>query len=347
MARGSYIGVAETTFDINRDNIASFFTTTNASPYYFAWSDDGTELVSNNQGVKSTTAQTTLTALVDITVSLDYSYSSEKYDKFYFTANGETIVGGSGGDGQGSYLGKLKAGQTLLFKYTKDSSLNNGDDESLVRNIKVRILSTNPNDPKIAHKVLKVYKRVNGVAHEVKKVYAKDSNSIARLAFSTMVKWNKYACTRSTVTTTTYTRDDANAGTSGYVYKNVASTDSVQAYTGWSWGSSITGFRGSGQTTVSVPNLNNQTYYMVNSTTVGTWWSVRNSDGTYNYSHEIIASATSESKTSYSYTKGDLIGTVEASEGEYPEDLTHVSGSVTDSYIILRSGSTYYYYTKA
>lgn len=88
MAKAAYIGIPtafpvykeETkTIAITAANVAQYFTVTNGS-YYFAGS--GNVFTSNNGGVNSSEATTTLTAKVDISsLAFRYSYSSEQnYD---------------------------------------------------------------------------------------------------------------------------------------------------------------------------------------------------------------------------------------------------------------------------
>lgn len=115
------------TYSVTTSNISMFFTVANLT-YYFAGS--GSTWTSNNKAVSSSTAQTTLTALKNMTVSFSYSYSSEaSYDKFYLTVGGTTIKNGvSGSTTTGSYTATLTAGQTIIFKYTKDGSVNKNND---------------------------------------------------------------------------------------------------------------------------------------------------------------------------------------------------------------------------
>lgn len=115
------------TVSITASNISSYFTVANSS-YYFAGS--GSTFTSNNKGVGSSTAQTTLTAKYNCTVSFTYSYSSESgYDKFYLTFAGTTVANAkSGATTSATYSGTLTAGQTIIFKYTKDGSVNSNND---------------------------------------------------------------------------------------------------------------------------------------------------------------------------------------------------------------------------
>lgn len=122
---------------ITASNISQYFTVTNSS-YYFA--GNGTIFTTNNAGVSSSTASTILTAKQDISeISFDYSYSSEpNYDKFTLTVAGSTIENGvSGATTAKSYNGSLTSGQTIEFKYVKDSSVDKNDDKCTFSNMVV------------------------------------------------------------------------------------------------------------------------------------------------------------------------------------------------------------------
>jgi len=96
---------------------------------------------SNNGGVNSSTAQTTLTAKQACTVSFDYSYSSEaNYDKMTVTVGGTTVANGlSGATTNKSYSGSLASGAAIVFKYAKDGSQNTNDDRCTFSNFTVKV----------------------------------------------------------------------------------------------------------------------------------------------------------------------------------------------------------------
>ena len=181
MAKAAYIGIPtafpvykeETkTIAITAANVAQYFTVTNG-PYYFAGS--GNVFTSNNGGVNSSEATTTLTAKVDISsLSFRYSYSSEqKYDKFTLTVGGTTVESAvSGATTTKSYSGSLKAGQSIVLTYAKDSSQSNNDDKCTISNIsitaKVRTQTGTETKP-VARKVKRQHMGVNGVARKVKR----------------------------------------------------------------------------------------------------------------------------------------------------------------------------------
>ena len=126
-----------TSVSIVSGNISKYFTVSNGS-YYFAGS--GSIFTSNNGGVNSSTATTTLTAKYDMpTVSFDYSYSSEpKYDKFTLVVAGTTIESAaSGATTNKTWSGTLHEGQTIKFTYAKDNSTHSNDDKCTFSNMKI------------------------------------------------------------------------------------------------------------------------------------------------------------------------------------------------------------------
>lgn len=195
MAKAQYIGVATSfpiyteqtqTVAITSSNVSQYFTVTNGS-YYFAGS--GNVFTSNNAGVNSSTAQTTLTAKTDISaLTFNYSYSSEQnYDKFTLSVGGTTIESAvSGSTTTKSYSGSLSAGASIVMTYAKDSSQHKNDDKCTVSNIsittKVRT-QTGTETKSVARKVTKEYIGVSGVARKVTKGYI-GVNGVARQYFS-------------------------------------------------------------------------------------------------------------------------------------------------------------------
>lgn len=123
---------------ITIENITDFFQVTHGT---YGFMGSGGTFTTNNAGIHSSTATTTLTALADIAaVSFDYSYSSESsYDKLTITYNGTTVANAlSGSTTTNSYSGgALKKGQTIVFTYTKDGSGNSYNDQCTFSNMKV------------------------------------------------------------------------------------------------------------------------------------------------------------------------------------------------------------------
>jgi hypothetical protein len=164
--------------------------------------------------------------------------------------------------------------------------------------------------------------------------------------WSSGVRWNKYECTR--ISKKTYEDSAVNIGeTDGHSTIGVAGTNLYKNY--W-WGTEETGYVVRNPVTVTRDNPSEgQWKYWDGSTTHnGTMhqaiYQVSSVDpDTYEYVSKIVATA--KSTTSYSYDKGDLVGTVEAPEGEYPEALTYVTGN--SSRTIMKDGNTYYWYELA
>lgn len=109
----------------------------------YTFENVGEVYASNNKNVDNSTAKLKLVALETITVSFNWSVSSEStYDKLnvakYSASNNRlaTVVA----DKSGSYNGSvsqinLDEGEYLLFTYSKDGSQSNGDDCATVSNI--------------------------------------------------------------------------------------------------------------------------------------------------------------------------------------------------------------------
>ena len=126
--------------NITASNISEYFTVTNDSSYYF--NGQGSVFTTNNAGVSSSTASTILTAKQDISeISFEYSYSSEpSYDKFTLKVAGSTIENAvSGATTAKSYNGSLTSGQTIEFKYVKDSSVDKNDDKCTFSNMVIKL----------------------------------------------------------------------------------------------------------------------------------------------------------------------------------------------------------------
>ena len=169
MAKKAYIGVLtdipiyteETkTISITANNIADYFTIVNGS-YYFVGSGD--TFTSNNGGVNSSTATTTLTAKMNMdAISFNYSYSSEaNYDKFTLVVAGTTVANAvSGATTSKSYSGSLSAGDTISFTYAKDSSTHSNNDKCTFSGMRITATvktQTGTETKSVARKVKKGY----------------------------------------------------------------------------------------------------------------------------------------------------------------------------------------------
>lgn len=119
--------------------------TSNGSRYTFELDGDSAEYVSNNKNVTSSDAYLTITASADVIVGFAYSVDSESgYDKLYIRKNDSTCTDDTGRSVPSESSGKidfqqefynvtLHEGDTLTFRYSKDSSTNSGADEARIR----------------------------------------------------------------------------------------------------------------------------------------------------------------------------------------------------------------------
>lgn len=183
MATGMYAAITKavpiyntqtTNLSVTASNISSVFTVANSS-YYFVGS--GSTFTTNNGGVKSTTAQTTLTALYDMTISFTYSYSSEQnYDKFTLTVGGTTVENAvSGATTTKTYSGTIAKGKTIVFTYAKDGSTDSNNDKCTFSNMQVTYTvqtQTGTENKVLTSKITKNYAVIDGKTRNIAKMYA-------------------------------------------------------------------------------------------------------------------------------------------------------------------------------
>lgn len=141
---GGYVGITddygvyevrEVTETMTASNINEFFTVNNGN-YYFA--GNGSVFTSNNGGINNSTAQTELTALFDMTVSFNYSYSTEpNYDKLTLIVGTTTIENGVSGVNNKSHSCTINAGDVIKFTYAKDNSTHTNADKCTFSNMVV------------------------------------------------------------------------------------------------------------------------------------------------------------------------------------------------------------------
>ena len=95
-------------------------------------------LTSTNKAHKSSSIYA-IQANVNVTITFEYNVSSESnYDKFYIYHNDtEKVVKSGTSNSYTSYTITLVAGDTLTFKYTKDSSNSQGDDCCYIKDLVV------------------------------------------------------------------------------------------------------------------------------------------------------------------------------------------------------------------
>lgn len=104
----------------------------NSSTY--RWSASGSSLTSTNKAHGST-SNYTITATAPMTVSFNYSISSESgWDYLTIYVNGSTVVQVSGSQ-SGEYSRTLNTGDTITFTYKKDGSGSSGSDTAYITNL--------------------------------------------------------------------------------------------------------------------------------------------------------------------------------------------------------------------
>ena len=184
--------------NITASNISQYFTISN-STYYFAGS--GSIFTSNNNGINSSTAKTTLTAKQNFTkVTFNYSYSSEtKYDKLTITVGSTTVANALSGVGNSSWTGAVSKGTVITFQYVKDSTSHQNADKCTFSNMVVEGNSVGSRNIYIgvgnkARNVKKLYIGVNGIAHRIKKAYI-GVNGVARLFYKYEVATTQWVFT--------------------------------------------------------------------------------------------------------------------------------------------------------
>ncbi len=121
----------------NADGSHTHFTSTGN----YAWTVDGSALVSGNAGANSTTSvlKTELTVGKDQTVTFDYKISSEDGDKLNVKANGVTLFTANGEhDWQTQTITLPGNGSVkLTFEYSKNSQGAAGQDKAWIRNFRL------------------------------------------------------------------------------------------------------------------------------------------------------------------------------------------------------------------
>lgn len=127
---------------LTNENLSEYFDIQNNSDY-FVYDSETNRYVSNNnnQNLHNTEAKTTLTAKHDMDIEFTYGYSCEDSDRFYIEIKdgAKTIqtINNVGGDAtEKTYKGIIKAGQSIVFRYKKDSSVDKYSDQCYFKDIK-------------------------------------------------------------------------------------------------------------------------------------------------------------------------------------------------------------------
>jgi hypothetical protein len=125
----------ENTVPITEMNVEQFVDIENGD-YYFEPRDD--MWVSNNYGEGDTIASTKFTARRDMSVSFEYSYSTEQdYDTFSLYVGGVAIEEEASGEATNTFSGELREGDDIELSYTKDISADEYNDECALFNFVV------------------------------------------------------------------------------------------------------------------------------------------------------------------------------------------------------------------
>ena len=114
----------------------ALYTITNDATNAFVETDG---VLQSTNKAHSSSSSYVITANTTITITFEYNVSSESgYDKFYILHNSTQLVTKSGtSNSYTSYTITLAAGDTLTFKYTKDSSASKGDDCCYIKNLTI------------------------------------------------------------------------------------------------------------------------------------------------------------------------------------------------------------------
>lgn len=366
MAKGIYVGVDNVARRVNQqyvgvgqefpvfetktvyimgDNISEYFLVTNGS-YYFE--NSNRMFIANNKGVPNSIASTKLTLKMDMDIAFAYVYSTEaNYDKFTIIVDGTTIENAvSGATTQKSYSGSLKAGATIEFKYTKDSSVDGNEDTCTIYDMRV----TTETQIGVENK---------GVTRKVIKGYI-GVNNVARQCFSAGKVWRKYGYY--------YTEPHYVENTTS---SEIGTTRSHQLY--WSYTAQNGQNFWSGQSYVFEYSYGFRIHYffsfhMKDETTidelrellVGGYCAIGTHAGTI-VSVDSMTTLNSNTPTKlvtitfnvervadcidgYWSVGSNVLDSITVQEGELPEDGTLIEGSVNEGYCILQIGSNYYYY---
>ena len=182
MAKGIYIGVTSevpkyetttstSTTNITSDTLSTYFSISGSSGYYPYGSIF--ELV----GYEDETTYCYYVCKKEGSYTFNWTVSSEEsYDVFSVTLNNSTIVNQVSGETSGSFTKNLVVGDKLNFLFSKDGSVDEGDD-TCTWTISAKITTTTQTQVgteiknNIAKKVKKMYIGIGGVAHRIRKAY--------------------------------------------------------------------------------------------------------------------------------------------------------------------------------
>lgn len=122
---------AQTVFVTSRSILEQYFILQNDSNYPFASNSNPFTLTSTNKSDNSTSTFT-LTAKSSFTFTFEYEVSSERnYDKFQLKI-GNNIEFEKSGEESDSYSVDVQSGDVIKFVYSKNGSVNNGNDGVII-----------------------------------------------------------------------------------------------------------------------------------------------------------------------------------------------------------------------
>ena len=191
MPKGIYVGVpirvpvlgSEASITVDETNVDDYFDVRSTASYHFPCVGGVWE--SNNKGVASSTAATTLKAKFEFSsVSFDYSCSSESSDQFVLEVAGVTVDRLSGATTKKSYVGSLKSGDSIGLTFVKDSSIDRYDDCCTLSKLVIYAKEVvGYESVGVARYAKKVYVSPSGTARKVRKAYV-GVGGVARLCFA-------------------------------------------------------------------------------------------------------------------------------------------------------------------
>jgi hypothetical protein len=189
----------------------------------------------------------------------------------------------------------------------------------------------------VYRKVTKKYDPVEGVYRKVTKAFD-PVDGVYRQYFSSGVPWKKYNCTEGSKQVNTHTLGAEKVLVSGQDSLNQVSYVGLSSYT---FDKNAGTVYASGSTKV-ISKGNPGTAYADG--TPGKSINVYKvaASGYYSHSTRTVQTTTS---TVVTYTRGSLVGTVRAADGEYPDTASgYTYVTVSDGYTIMKDPSTGKYY---
>ena len=159
--------------NIDNTNINTYFDVSHGT-YSFQWDASKNAFVSNNTRVNGSSAITTLIAKQKMSLSFDYSYSSEvDYDELIIQINNTMVITESG-IGTASYTKEIAANDMITFQYVKGNTTSSNDDQCSFYNMKIITTIASEGEhtpPEGTPEEPEITPSIKGVARRVKKAY--------------------------------------------------------------------------------------------------------------------------------------------------------------------------------